>query len=129
MSRKGAKRVNPEVPPSGLQYTEDGRILVVWKRPKQPRYRNLHLRTYEHLLDLWALRLDTKQTNYYTNLMKKYRSDKSIDSSLTPAKWIDQQERIGESGRKFMKTPMKVMVHVHASFYHLFVLCKVAVLL
>lgn len=113
MSRKGAKRVNPEVPPSGLRYTEDGTILVEWKQPKKPRYRDLHDQTYEHLLDLWAIKLDTNETSYYTKLMQKYRADKSNDSKLTPGEWVDQQERIGQNGRNFMKTPQRVMVHMH----------------
>ena len=112
MSRKSAKRFNPEVPPSGIQYSEDGSILVTWKRPKKCRYRDLDERTYEHLLDLWALRLDIDETSYYTKLMQRYRADKSNDSTLTPGKWVDQQERIGQNGRQFMKTPQKVMVHI-----------------
>lgn len=116
MSRKGGKRVNPEVPPSGIQYTEDGSILVAWKQPKKPRYRDLHVRTYEHLLDLWALTLDTLESSYYTNLMQKYRAHKSTDSTLTPGKWVDQQERIGSNGRQFMKTSQRVMVHMHVLF-------------
>ena len=116
VSRKSAKRVNPEVPPSGIRYSEDGSILVTWKQPKKCRYRDLHEQTYEHLLDLWALKLDIDQTSYYTKLMQRYRADKSNDSTLTPGKWVDQQERIGQNGRQFMKTPQRVMVHLHILF-------------
>ena len=102
---------NPETPPSGLSYSSDGRIVVGWKKPKQPRYRDLHLRTYEHLLDLWAMRLDHgKDFDYYQSLMRKYRCAKDDNHSLTPEKWVTTQQRISTKGRKFMTSSRSVML-------------------
>jgi hypothetical protein len=118
--------------------------MVEWKQPKKPRYfsvrtpthththththKHTHTHThthtsryrdlgavhYEHLLDLWALRLDGGEQGYYTQLMKRYRA--RSNRALTPAAWVDT-ERVGNKGKQFMKTPQKIMVRVLFFFF------------
>lgn len=120
------KTFDPAIPPSKIVYTENGLVKVEWKRPQQQlqgnsknskrkkrsktRFRELPDKTYEHLHNLWAIRLDGPDSNYYQSLMAKYRKAKEIKSTITPEKWADEQKRLDETGKKFMKMPRKVMV-------------------
>jgi hypothetical protein len=83
---------------------------------------------WDHLLDLWAMRLDyPRKKDYFQPLVQKFRQarQRSNQRGLTAEKWaLLPASKVGEDGKRFLcDTKKRVTVRMHVC-YVTFVNCS-----
>ena len=72
--------------------------------------RTLQSKEYDHLLDLWAIRLDEpRNTNYYQPLLERYRKA-NRSKKVTAEQWSNlAASKVGDKGKQFLRDTPKIV--------------------